>query len=111
MCVIAMLGFNYLVFWKKYSINSLKIVKFAGAMGGLLAIVCFAGSTIVEWLISLVTYLNIESRTIDMLISDYIFDDNGRNALRDAALTMIDNGWMFGYGVYGDRVVISEVHL
>ncbi len=109
-CVIAMLGFNYLVFWKKYSINSLKIVKFAGAMGGLLAIVCFAGSTIVEWLISLVTYLNIESRTIDMLISDYIFDDNGRNALRDAALTMIDNGWMFGYGVYGDRVVISEVH-
>ncbi|MDA8220914.1 O-antigen ligase family protein [Desulfosporosinus sp.] len=52
----------------------------------------------------------ISARSIDMLLSGSISDDNGRAVIYDMSIEMIKNMGFFGYGLYGDRYVIGNYY-
>lgn len=60
-------------------------------------------------LVTLLRTLGLESRTITAVLSGTAADSSGREEIYRVAIDMIKNGGPFGWGVYGDRYVISRV--
>lgn len=87
--------------------------KFFVALGILgIGLIIIGGISIKEiqlFLMKMLEKYDIHSRTLTMLVSGHIADDNGRNAIRDAAIQLIKTGGIFGHGVYGDRYVLVKV--
>lgn len=54
--------------------------------------------------------IGISSRTLDSLLSGNFTDDNSRFLIWERAINVIKKGGFFGYGVYGDRPIISSLH-
>nr|WP_300305459.1 O-antigen ligase family protein [uncultured Anaerostipes sp.] len=54
--------------------------------------------------------MGISSRTLDSLLTRNFTDDNSRFLIWGRAINAIKNGGFFGYGVYGDRPIISSMH-
>ena len=52
----------------------------------------------------------ISSRTLDRLAAGTITDDNGRDAIWSEAVRLILLNPIFGYGVYGERPYIAQIH-
>lgn len=52
----------------------------------------------------------ISSRTLDRLAAGTITDDNGRDAIWSEAIRLISLNPIFGYGVYGERPYIAQIH-
>ena len=52
----------------------------------------------------------ISSRTLDRLAAGTITDDNGRDAIWSEAVRLILLNPLFGYGVYGERPYIAQIH-
>lgn len=52
----------------------------------------------------------INSRTLDKFLSGNIAEVNSRDIIWSRAIDMIKDGGLLGYGVYGDRPVISRIH-
>lgn len=59
---------------------------------------------------NLLESMGISSRTLDSLLSGNFTDDNSRFLIWERAINAIKNGDFFGYGVYGDRPIISSLH-
>lgn len=62
---------------------------------------------ILSWIIKLLSGMNINSRTIDMLLNDTLMSDNGRNRIAELAWGVIDQQGFFGNGAYGSRWAIA----
>lgn len=86
--------------WKRMPKLKYLIVLLLAFLGFLLS------DAALTWLES----LGEHSRTIRMLLEGSISDDNGRDALQTAALELIKTGGPFGWGIYGDRAVLSQYH-
>ena len=54
-----------------------------------------------------VSRLGITSRTFTSIFDGSIFESNGRNKIYSIALDLIKRGGLLGWGVYGDRPIIS----
>lgn len=54
--------------------------------------------------------MGMSSRTIDAMLTGNLADDNSRLKIWKKAVEMINEGGFLGYGVYGDRPVISTIH-
>lgn len=52
----------------------------------------------------------VSSRTLDRLAAGTIADDNGRDAIWSEAVRLILLSPFFGYGVYGERPYIAQIH-
>lgn len=52
----------------------------------------------------------ISSRTLDRLAAGTISDDNGRDAIWSEAVRLILLNPILGYGVYGERPYIAQIH-
>lgn len=54
--------------------------------------------------------IGISSRTLDSLLNGNFTDDNSRFRIWGRAINAIENGGFWGYGVYGDRPILSSIH-
>lgn len=61
-----------------------------------------------EIITNLSSFFYIKSRTIDMLLNGDIMVGNGRQTLSELSTYMIENGGLFGYGMFGDRYYIGN---
>ena len=63
---------------------------------------------IILGLVGIFDRLNISSRTLDMLISGNITDDNSRDVIRDLCYEAIQKQGFWGMGPFGSRTIIAR---
>lgn len=85
--------------WKK------TIFAFLGI--GICCIGLLLWQSIIPWLINKVSHMNVNSRTISMLVSGNIRSDTSRSAIYNLCLDIIRRQGPFGVGPFGDRVFIA----
>ncbi len=88
---------------------SWKILKITAITLMLVMIIVF-WDDLMRRLISFAAGLGIKSRTIEMLMSGDISNNNGRSAIWIAVITAIKEGGIFGYGTFGDRPFVYPIH-
>lgn len=103
-CVLALIGMAIAFHWKTMAINVRCLLAFL-IIGISLAVVTGIGD---ELLRRVTTPLGIQSRTIYSLLSGELTDGNGREAIYPLVMDMIENGGLFGYGVYGERPIVGR---
>ena len=64
--------------------------------------------SIVAFLCNLVGLNDV--RTIEMFLDGTMFEDNARSIIWSMAIEMIKTGGIFGWGAYGDRMVIGQYY-
>ncbi len=106
MC-IAIFLIIYIILWVKNS--KYKVMCIVGLVTVSLAFLLFYES-IMTSIIQLLESMNIESRTIRMILEGNISDDNGREPLWNAAIQMIKEN-PFGWGMMGTRHVVYYLHV
>ncbi|MSA70572.1 O-antigen polymerase [Holdemania massiliensis] len=67
-------------------------------------------SSILSWLSVKLTNVNLSSRTIDAILNNTLFDDNGRSAIQSLVQEKIQNGPFFGFGIFGDRPLVGPYY-
>lgn len=107
---LLILAFLFIGFeFREKLLNNKFFVTFSILCIGLIIIGGISIKEIQAFLLNMLEKYDIHSRTLTMLISGHIADDNGRNAINDAAIQLIKTGGIFGHGVYGDRYVLVKV--
>lgn len=85
--------------------------KYIFCLLGLGIIISIVGrAQILDWFTTSMKQIGLSSRTINMMLSGSISDGSGRDKIWRASINMIKEGGLFGYGVFGDRPVISQYH-
>lgn len=64
--------------------------------------------SIVEFICNFVGLSDV--RTIEMFLDGTMFEDNARSIIWSMAIEMIKTGGIFGWGAYGDRMVIGQYY-
>lgn len=106
LCIVIFLFFYLLRNWKEWSRNYVFLFLCVVGIICCLFIVCEGNAVLINFL----KVNGIESRTIEKLLEGSLSDDNGRRIIWNMAIKMIKEGGFFGYGLYGDRPVISSFH-
>lgn len=88
---------------------SRKAIKIAGIifLGIILALF---GNVLLSVSMDFLSSIDLESRTLQMLVSGDISNDTGRSLIWARVIYAIQNSGLFGYGVYGDRPFVSPIH-
>ena len=73
---------------------------FTAAIAILGVVILMFGQEIASGLVTLLDRLNIESRTVEKIVSESFLDDSGRSGLIEKCLEDLN---AFGWGLYGDR--------
>ena len=76
----------------------------------LIIIVIIFGRMLLQSAVSVLQSLGIQSRTLEMLAEGSIMDDTGRDMIWKPVIEAIKVGGVWGYGVFGDRPIVSPVH-
>lgn len=105
-CLAAFIFFFTIKNWKLWSRSYLFLLVSLLAIS-FCAFFAFGGSAVI---IEMLESAGIESRTLNALLEGTILDDHGRNTIWAMAIDMIKNSGFWGYGLYGDRPVISAYH-
>ena len=99
------------------SIIFLRKTEFRGkvfwiSLGALLALLFFliGYRQIAEFILGLLERMSIRSRTLQMMLTGEISNENGRERIYAAAIEMIKQRPILGYGAMGDRHIISAIH-
>ncbi|KEF38877.1 lipid A core-O-antigen ligase-like enyme [Schinkia azotoformans MEV2011] len=90
-------------------VNS-KVKVFWGLFAPFLLLGLINLNNIIRFIAVFLQQQGITARSIDMLLSGTMSDDNGRKDIYDIAIRMIKNSDFFGYGLYGDRYVIGNYY-
>lgn len=111
--LLTIIVFSVIGIIQKFFINKKMVVKiifgFVMLFAGLLIINFY--TVIAQSLYMFLKTFNIESRTLEKLLSDNISDGTGRDAL----YSLIINSWnrmpIFGYGIIGDRQFLNGIYV
>lgn len=77
----------------------------------LLVIITFLlGEKILQGIVSCLQSLGIESRTLEMLVAGEITNNSGRDVIWNSVIGAIRKGGIFGYGIFGDRPIVTPLH-
>ena len=71
------------------------------------AILASVWKDLLSWIVNLLSGMNIDSRTIEMLLNDTLLSDNGRDRIAELAWKTIDQQGFFGNGAFGARWAIA----
>lgn len=88
---------------------SYKILKVSLLFIGMILLIIY-GKIILESILTFLSSLGIQSRTLSMMLEGEITDDTGRSVIWGTVIEAIKNGGIFGYGAYGDRPFVYPLH-
>lgn len=110
--LVCIAAFFCLMLFRFYSLsnNIYKCIIVSCLMVFFIIIALIGFQNIINLIGNLLESVGISSRTLDSLLSGDFTDDNSRFLIWERAINAIKNGGFFGYGVYGDRPIISSLH-
>lgn len=106
-CIILYL---MIVFLRNNLINTKKTIFFLSVFSMSFIIFVWNFNKVEEETIKTLINLNIESRTVSKIINSNFFEESGRNVIREVILNKIDDKILYGYGLYGDRVLTEQLY-
>lgn len=110
--LVCIAAFICLMLFRFYSLNNniYKCIILSCLIVFFIIIALIGLQNILNLIGNLLESVGISSRTLDALLSGDFTDDNSRFLIWERAINAIKNGGFFGYGVYGDRPIISSLH-
>lgn len=100
----------YVVLYCFFQIKNMSLAKkllIGVLLIGAYVILANAWTDILSWVINILSGMNIESRTIEMLLNNTLTSDNGRERIAELAWSTIEQQGFFGNGAFGSRWVIA----
>lgn len=94
----------YFLMTKRHMIKNIAITVTAGCG---VSVFMIMKNEILALLLPLLTEMNIDSRTIKMMLASDILDSSGRDGIAEK---VIDNLNILGHGMMGDRVICSGLY-
>lgn len=106
-CAAKTWGMRLLVYVSQHK----KKVAIAGALIVMAAVILMANyEAFFSALRDALANFGVSSRTLERLAAGTITDDNGRDTIWSEAMRLILLNPIFGYGVYGERPHIAQIH-
>lgn len=78
--------------------------------GGIVILLVLFGDVIKTLLVHVTQSIGLKSRIITKMLTTNIFDLTGRDEIWAATWQAIKDNWLFGYGAYGDRPFVFQIH-